>query len=294
MGTTKTEALLETAFADNSIGAITASDGRDLINSAFVFVNTRNPGANDDRVNTSGAGGFFDTGNRWYNANAKTWWKCRDGTPGAAVWSRFLLDGEAAGGRLSGTLPDPLLAASGVAPGAYGDASHYATFTVSADGTLSTAAAFALPSSTPTVVTGSSPRVVVTFDGMHTYNVDLGSVPVSFLVGPGTISPSLLPAGTVRDEEDNIAAVGTTQGTAYALSKSSNRVTSSSAGNNGVILFSGTASMIVIECDQTNAFLTSVYAPVGEYMNGVLNGVVTQGPGTTHLYVNIGSRWYVI
>lgn len=50
-------------------------------------------------------------------------------------------------GDLVGTLPSPTLATTGVTAGAYGDSTHYATFTVNAKGQLTVAGQQALPSS---------------------------------------------------------------------------------------------------------------------------------------------------
>jgi hypothetical protein len=142
----RTRSDLTTLFRDNVAGDISAQDGRDLIQSVFGVVIGRDPNAVDENANTNGTGQFLDEGNVWFNSTAKTWWICDDGTPMNAVWRRLMRAGDPAGGRLAGTFPNPLLAASGVTPGVYGDASHYAVLAVNADGTLASAAQFANPS----------------------------------------------------------------------------------------------------------------------------------------------------
>jgi hypothetical protein len=151
-GVVRTNNGLQAEFADNSVGAITAQDGRDLIASSFGFSYNRAPGVADDSANTSGVGAYFDVGSKWLNTVTGAWYKCRSGTPGAAVWQRFLLYGDTAGGRLQGTYPNPSLADSGVQAGVYGGPGVTVGLVINADGTISLADSFIISSGTVTSV----------------------------------------------------------------------------------------------------------------------------------------------
>lgn len=140
--TVKTEGQLEEDFPDNLIKEITAADSRNFIHSCFGWISGTAPTVNNDNVDTAGIGQFFDTGSRWYETVRGRLWKCASGAPGAAVWQAQMYDGQTASGRLAGTYPNPRLGNSGVVPGTYGDPSHWAAFTVQADGTLVAAAEF--------------------------------------------------------------------------------------------------------------------------------------------------------
>lgn len=87
-GVIRTEPQLETLFADNSSGDITAQDGRDLIASSFGANASGDPSVNDDNANTSGAG-YFDVSSRWLNTSTMSSWVCLDGSPGAALWVKM-------------------------------------------------------------------------------------------------------------------------------------------------------------------------------------------------------------
>jgi hypothetical protein len=141
----RTAAQLLARFIVNQVGAIVPQDDDDFIATTFGWGGSpRNPGPNDDSANSSGVGAYFDTGSRWLNPITGQWFKCLSGTPHAAVWRGQAYDGETVGGRLAGTFPNPVLTATGVTPGAYGDSNNYATFSVQADGTLLAAGQFPL------------------------------------------------------------------------------------------------------------------------------------------------------
>jgi|SRR5579863_16724 len=146
--TIRTQAYLQSRFVVNGVGAIVPGDDDDFIATTFGFFTLpRNPGPNDDSVGTGGAGAYFSTGSMWMNSITGQWSRCVSGAPGAAVWIRLAYDGEPMGGRMTGTFPNPALAATGVTPGTYGDSSHYAVFQVQGDGTLTAAGQYPLPAS---------------------------------------------------------------------------------------------------------------------------------------------------
>lgn len=160
--TVRTAGQLAALFADNAVGDISAQDGRDFIKSAFGFSASSNPSANNDRNDTAGAGAFFDTGSFWLNTSTNRIWRCFDGTPTAAVWRVMMWDGEAAGGDLSGTYPNPsvvAIAASGATPGTYGDATHVVVLTVNSEGRITVVSQTAITFPTPDMgsVTGTLP-----------------------------------------------------------------------------------------------------------------------------------------
>lgn len=138
----KTRDQLIERFPDNDLGEILAQDGRDLIVSAFGFFSASIPTVDYDSEDSAGVGATFDLGSRLLIVASTSVWQCFDGAEGAAVWRRYLFHGDAAGGALTGTYPNPSIAAlpaTGVTPGEYGSDSMIPVFTVDADGRLSAA-----------------------------------------------------------------------------------------------------------------------------------------------------------
>ena len=86
--TVRTKAQLQTLFADNVTGAITAQDGRDVIVATFGAFGSGPPGATNDNADTDGAGAYFDTGSRWIDQTNGALWLCLSGAPSAAVWAK--------------------------------------------------------------------------------------------------------------------------------------------------------------------------------------------------------------
>lgn len=217
--TVRTRAQLEALFPDNTTGQITAQRGRDLIVSAFGYIVGGFPAVNNDKVDTAGIGAFFDAGSRWLDTILNRTWSCLDGSPGAARWQALMYDGEGAGGRLAGTYPNPTLAASGVTAGTYGDALHYPTFTVNADGTLVAAGEIGIPAGTVSSVGLAMPSIFavagspITTSGTFTVTLTNESANTVF-AGPssgGAAGPTfrLLVAADIPSLDASVITTGT-------------------------------------------------------------------------------------
>lgn len=87
-GVVRTNAQLQTEFADNNAFLISAQDGRDLIASVFGWDSTAFPNNANDSIDSGGIGAFFDFGSVWVDMSGPFSWLCLDGTPNNAQWHR--------------------------------------------------------------------------------------------------------------------------------------------------------------------------------------------------------------
>jgi hypothetical protein len=85
--TIKTLAQLLAEEPNNLSRLIRAGNMRNLTVSAFPALVNRDPGLDDDSVN-SGGEGYFDAGNRWLNTVTGNYFVCRSGMAHAASWWR--------------------------------------------------------------------------------------------------------------------------------------------------------------------------------------------------------------
>ena len=109
--TVRTRSQLQTAFADNTAGNISAQNGRDLVVSSFGYVGTGTPGVNNDAVDTAGKGAYFDAGSLWFDTTNNVVWSCLSGATGAAKWIQVFpadVDLAVCNGRLSLSSSDPI------------------------------------------------------------------------------------------------------------------------------------------------------------------------------------------
>lgn len=88
-GTVRTPLQLDTLFADNITGNISAQDGRDLISSEFGWASVIDPTVLNDNADSAGIGAYFSKLSSWMNTATQTYWRCFDGATGAAVWVKI-------------------------------------------------------------------------------------------------------------------------------------------------------------------------------------------------------------
>jgi hypothetical protein len=127
---------------------------RDLWNQVIAALNTAGGNYNGGSYNSSWGQVAVDTmlvrpgslpttpaiGQIAFDSNDSNQFKFWNGT----AWQKPITTATPLGGALGGTLGAATINASGVAAGAYGDASHAATFTVGADGRISVAGSVAI------------------------------------------------------------------------------------------------------------------------------------------------------
>lgn len=140
----QTAAQLQAEFADNTTGAITAQDGRNLVVSAFGGSGTAGPNVDFDNVDTANSGNFYDVGSKFFNLTTMRCWLCLDGSPGHAKWQALMYDSQPAGGDLSGYYPNPIFINDMITPGTYGDATHSAEITFNSVGKITAVAQVAI------------------------------------------------------------------------------------------------------------------------------------------------------
>jgi hypothetical protein len=120
----------------------------------------------------------------------------------------IVFDGDAAGGDLTGTYPNPTLITTGVAAGNYGAAGTFPTFTVDANGRLTAAGTQA---ETDPVYTAAIPSIV--FDGDAAGGDLTGTYPNPTLITTGVVAGAYGAAGTFPtftvDANGRLTAAGT-------------------------------------------------------------------------------------
>lgn len=150
----------------------------------------------------------------------------------------------AASGDLTGTYPGPVLQATAVAPGSYGDSTHVATFTVDQKGRLTAAGSVAIP--------GVSPPSFSTITGVATFAqlpASVQSVPITFNFSgkPATGSIANAPAAMAMTIPSGLVgttaydSTKTTSSAAFAVNRIVNGTTITQIGTMTVTSASNTS-----------------------------------------------------
>lgn len=131
-----------------------------------------------------------------------------------------------------------------------------------------------------------------------TGNANVGNLGTAgLIVATGNVTGGNLVATSyhIRSITTGITAAGSTQGTATALTKEINVVSTVSSGANGVVLPTAVAGMVLI-VNNTSANTLNVYPATGGAVNsGSTNAAYSHVSGASiQYYATSGTRWYTV
>ena len=130
-----------------------------------------------------------------------------------------------------------------------------------------------------------------------TGNANIGNIGTATVTATGNITGANIITSSyhIRSVSTSITAAGTTQGTATALTKEINVVSTVSAGANGVVLPTAVAGM-VLTITNSSATALNVYPASGGQINalGTNIGLSQPGAATLQFVAPTATQWYSV